>query len=177
MLYMFAGKERAGNYDAMEDPNWGNGLVRKGAPQSSETCTRLFSCQGLPGPSRDVSCSVKETYLPATVKQVRQPSSTYAVAVQSLSHAQLFVTQWTVAHQASPSFTISRSLLKLMSIELLMPSNHLILCRPLLLFPSIFPSFRVFSNELSLCIMWPKYWSFSFSISPSNEYSGLIDFL
>ena len=150
MLYVFAGKERAGNYDAREDPNWRNGLVRKGAPQSSGACTRLFSRQGLPGPSRDVSCSVKKTYLPAIVKEVRQPSSTYVVAVQSLSRAQLFVTQWTVAHQASLSFTISRSLLKLMSIELLMPSNHLILCRPLLLLPSIFPSIRVFSNELSL---------------------------
>ena len=160
----------------MEDPNWGNGLDRKGAPQSSGACTRLFSCQGLPGPSRDVSCSVKETYLPAIVK-VRQPSSTYAVAVQSLSRAQLFVTQWTVAHQASPSFTLSRSLLKLMSIELVMPSNHLILCHPLLLLPSIFPSTRVFSSELSLHIRWPRYWSLSFSISLSNEYSGLIDFL
>ena len=83
---------------------------------------------------------------------------------------------WTAARQASLSFTISRSLLKLMSIESMMPSNHLILCRPLLLLPSIFPSLRVFSNESALCIRWPNYWSFSFSISPSNKYSGLISF-
>ena len=95
-------------------------------------------------------------------------------SVQLLSHVQLFVTPWTAAHQASLSITNSRSLLKLMSIESVMPSNHLILCCPLLLPPSIFPSIRVFSNELVLPIRWPKYWSFS--ISPSNEYSGLISF-
>ena len=89
---------------------------------------------------------------------------------------QLFVTPWTAAHQASLSITNSQSLLKLMSIKLVMPSNHLILCRPLLLLPSIFPSIRVFSNESTLHTRWPKYWSFSFSISPSNEYSGLISF-
>ena len=92
-----------------------------------------------------------------------------------LSQVQLFVTPWTAAHQASLSFAISWSLLKLMSTELVMPSNRLILCCPLLL-PSIFPSIRVFSNELALCIRWPKYWSFSFSISPSSEYSRLISF-
>ena len=97
-------------------------------------------------------------------------------SVQSLTHVQLFVTPWTAAHQASLSITNSRSLLKLMSIESVMPSNHLILCRPLLLLPSIFPSIRVFHNESVLCIRWTKYWSFSFSISPSNEYSGLISF-
>ena len=86
------------------------------------------------------------------------------------------VTPWTAAHQASLSITNSRSLLKLMSIESVMPSNHLILCRPLFLLPSIFPSIRVFSNESVLHIRWPKYWSFSFSNSPSNEYSGLISF-
>ena len=86
------------------------------------------------------------------------------------------MTPWTAAHQASLSFTISLSLLKLMSIESVMPSNHLILCCPLLLLPSTFPSIRVFSNKLALCIRWPKYWSFCFSISPSNEYSGLISF-
>ena len=86
------------------------------------------------------------------------------------------VTPRTAACQASLSITNSRRLLKLMSIELVMPSNHLILCRPLLLLPSIFPSIRVFSNESVLCIRWPKYWNFSFSISPSNEYSGLIFF-
>ena len=84
--------------------------------------------------------------------------------------------QWTAACQASLSFTISWSLLKLMSIESVMPSNHLILCHPLLLLPSIFPSIRVFSKELALCIRWPKYWSFSFSISPSSDYLGLISF-
>ena len=94
--------------------------------------------------------------------------------VQSLSRVQLFVTPWTAAHHASLSFTISWSLHKLMCIESVMPSNHFILCHPLLLPPSIFPSIRVFSNESVLCIRWSKYWSFSFSISPSNEYSGLI---
>ena len=97
-------------------------------------------------------------------------------SVQSVSHVQLFVTPWTAACQASLSTTNSWSLLKLMSIELVMPSNHLILCHPLLLLPSVFPSIRVFSNESVLCIRWPQYWSFSFSISPSNEYSGLISF-
>ena len=86
------------------------------------------------------------------------------------------MTPWTAACQASLSFTISQSLLKLVSIELVIPSNHLILCHPLLLLPSIFPSIRVSSNELALRIRWPKYWSFSFSICPSNEYSGLISF-
>ena len=95
-------------------------------------------------------------------------------SVQSLSCVQLFATPWTAAHQASLSFTVSQSLLKLISIELVMPSNHLILCDPLFLLPSIFPSFRVFSNESVLHITWPKYWSFSISISPSNEYSWLI---
>ena len=93
--------------------------------------------------------------------------------MQSLSHIQLFVTPWAIAFQASLSFTIPRSSLKLMSIELMMPSNHLILCHPLLL-PSIFANVRVFSNELTLHIRWPKYWSFSFSISPSNKYSVFI---
>ena len=97
-------------------------------------------------------------------------------AVQSLSHVQLFATPWTAAHQASLSIIISWSLLKLMSIESVMPSNHLILCHPLLLLPSIFPSIRVFSSELVPRIRWPKYWKFSFSISPSSEYSGLICF-
>ena len=89
-------------------------------------------------------------------------------SVQSLSCVQLFVTQWTATHQASLSIANSQSLLKLMSIESVMPSNHLILCHPLLLLPSILPSIRVFSNESVLHIRWPKYWSFSFSISPSN---------
>ena len=95
-------------------------------------------------------------------------------SVQSLSRVRLFATPWTTAHQASLSITSSQSLLKLMSIESVMPSNHLILCPPLLLLPSIFPSIRVFSSESVLCIRWPKYWSFSFSISPSREHPGLI---
>ena len=97
-------------------------------------------------------------------------------SVQSLSRVRLFATPWTAAHQASLSITNSQRLLKLMSIELVMPSNHLILCHPLLLLLSIYPSIRVFSSESVLCIRWPKYWSFSFSISPPNEYSGLISF-
>ena len=97
-------------------------------------------------------------------------------SVQPLSRVQLFVTLWTTACQASLYITNSWSLPKLMFIESLMPSNHLILCHPLLHLPSIFPSIRVFSNESALCIRWPKYWSFNFSISPSNEYSGLISF-
>ena len=97
-------------------------------------------------------------------------------SVQSLSRVRLFATPWTAACQASLSITNSQSLLKLMSIESVMPSNHLILCHPLVLPPSIFPSIRVFSSESILCIRWPEYWSFSFSISPSNEYSGLISF-
>ena len=96
--------------------------------------------------------------------------------VQSLSGVWLFATLWTAARQASLSITNSQSLLKLMSIKSVMTSNHLILCRPLLLPPSIFPSIRVFSNESLLYIRWPKYWSFSFSINPSNEYSELISF-
>ena len=94
------------------------------------------------------------------------------ISVQSLSCVQLLVTPWTAAPQASLSITNSRSLLKLMSVVSVMPSSHLVLYRPLLLLPSIYPSIRVFSNELMLCISWPKYWSFS--ILPSNEYSGLI---
>ena len=97
-------------------------------------------------------------------------------SVQSLSCVQLFATPWTAARQASMSITNSRSLFKLMSVESVMPSNHLILCHPLLLLPSIIPSFRVFSNESVLHIRWPKYWSFNFSISPSKDYSGLISF-
>ena len=96
--------------------------------------------------------------------------------VESLSHVQLFVTHGLQARQASLSFTISWSLLKLRSIESVMLSNHLVLCHPLLLLPSVFPSVLVFSNKWALRIRWPKYWSFSFSISPSNDYSGLISF-
>ena len=97
-------------------------------------------------------------------------------SVLLLSHVRLFANPWTTAHKASLSITNSQSPPKPMSIESVMPSNYLILCCPLLLLPSIFPSIRVFSNESALPVRWPKYWSFSFSISPSNEYSGLISF-
>ena len=102
--------------------------------------------------------------------------STQCSSVKSLRHVRLFVIPWTVERQASLSIINSRSLLKLMSSESVMPSYHLILCRPLLLLPSVFPSIRVFSSESALHIRWPKYWSFSFSISPSNEYSSLMSF-
>ena len=98
------------------------------------------------------------------------------LVVQSLRRVRLFATPWTPAHQDFLSFTISQSLLKLMSIESMMPSNHFTLCRPILLLPSVFPSIRVFFSELALRIRWPKYWSFSFSVSLSNEYSELISF-
>ena len=100
----------------------------------------------------------------------------FVAAVQSLSHVRLFVTPWTAAHQASLSFTISQSLLKLMSVESVMPLNHPVLRHPLLLLPAILPSIRVFSNELALCTRWQKYWRFIFRINPSNEYSGMISF-
>ena len=100
----------------------------------------------------------------------------YISSVQSLSHVRLFATPWIAARQASLSITNSRSLLKLMPIESVMPSSHLILCRPLLILSPIPPSIRVFSNESTLCMRWPKYWSFSFSISPFNEHPGLISF-
>ena len=104
------------------------------------------------------------------------PFSSVMFSSVQFSHVRLFATPWTAAREASLSFTNSQSLLKLMSIVLVMPSNHLILCHPLLLLPSIFPSIRVFSSESVFRIRWPKYWSFSFSISPSNEYSELISF-
>ena len=114
---------------------------------------------------------------PATAGELSHPPCINCISVQFSSvHIWLFVTPWTAACQASLSITNSQSLLKLMSIASVMPSNHLILCRSLLLPPSIFPSIRVYSNESVLCIRWPKYWSFSFSISPSNDYSGLISF-
>ena len=124
-------------------------------------CLRFWVQLFLPVPARDVPLSI-------------QPM--LAVVVQSLSCIQLFVTPWTAACQASLSITNSRSSLKLMSIESVIPSNHLILCCPLLLLPSIFSSIRVFSNESVLHIRWPKYWSFSFSNSPSNEHSGSTSF-
>ena len=98
------------------------------------------------------------------------------VVFQSVGFVSFFVIPWTTTHQASLSFTVSWSLHQLMSFESVMPSNHLILCHPLLLLHTIFPSIRVFSSESGLCIRWPKYWKFSFSISPSSEYSGLISF-
>ena len=110
-------------------------------------------------------------------KKLQSTSQSQLNSVQFLSHVGLFVTPWTVAARQAPlSITNSQSLLKLMSIKTVMPSNHLIFCCSLLLLPSIFPSIRVFSNESVLCIKWPKYWSFSFSISPSKEHSGLISF-
>ena len=118
-------------------------------------------------------------YLPTVLSSIVSEETltiTVISSVQSLSCVWLFVTPWTTAHQASLSITKSRSLLKLMFFEMVIPSNHLILCCLLLLLPSILPSIRVFSNESVLCFRWPKYWNFSFRISPSNEHSGLISF-
>ena len=117
--------------------------------------------------------SLSEVFLFLTIVFKISPSIS---SVQSFSHLRLSTTPWITAHQASPSITNSRSSLRLMSIESVMPSNHLILCRPLLLLPPIPPSIRVFSNESNLRMRWPKYWSFSFNISPSNENPGLISF-
>jgi len=126
--------------------------------------------------SKESACNAGDLGLiPRLGRSPREGNSSPLYSVQLLNHVQLFVTPWTAALQASLSITNSWGLLKLMSIESVMPSNHLILCRPLLL-PSIFPSIKVFSNESALPIRWPKYWSFSFSISPSNECSGLISF-
>ena len=112
------------------------------------------------------------------LQQFMKPSGflLLSLLLSHFSRVRLFVTPWIAARQASLSIANSWSLLRLISIESVMPSNHVILCCPLLLLPSIFPSIRVFSNESALCIWWPKYWSFSFSISSSNEYSGLISF-
>ena len=118
----------------------------------------------------------EKTDLKLNIQKTMIMTSSPIHSVQLLSHVEHFATPWTEACQASLSITNFRSLLKLMSIESMMPSNHLILCHPLLLLPSIFPSIRVFSNESVLCIRWPKYCSFSFSINPSKEYSGLISF-
>ena len=125
-------------------------------------------------PSLRLRGSGSELY--SCVKFRENAPSVQLSSVQLLSHVRFFATLWTAAHQASLSITNSRSMLKLMSIESVMPFNHLILCHPFLLLPSIFPSIRVFSNESVLRIRWPKYWSFSFNISPSNEHSGLISF-
>ena len=135
---------------------------------------------GFPGDSagKESACSAEDLGLiPGLGRSPGEgKGSVQLSSVQLLSCVWLFVTPWTAALQASLSITNSQSLLKLMSIESVMPSNHLILCDPLLLPPSLFPSIRVFSNESVLCIRWPKYWSFSFSISPSNEHPGLIFF-
>ena len=128
---------------------------------------KIFKCQSCPITAFKDQKSSIEIFLSKPINMV---------VVQSLRCVWLFVTTWTAGHQASLSFTISWSLLKLMCIESVIPSNHFILCCPLLLLPSIFPSIRVSSNESALHIRWPKYWSFSFSISPSNEYSGLLSF-
>ena len=134
--------------------------------------TRILEWVAMPssrGSSQPRDPTIKEDSLPLTPPGKPQVQFSHSVVSDS-------ATPWTAAHQASLSITNSRSLLKLMSIELVMPSNHLILCRPLLLLPSIFPSIRVFSSESDCCITWPKYWSFSFSISPSNDHPGLISF-
>ena len=122
------------------------------------------------------NCLPERHLAPDSTGEGTTPASGMFSSVQSLSCVQLFATPWTAARQASLSITISQSLLKVMSIESVMASNHLILCRPLLLLPSIFPSVRVFSSESALQIRWPKDWSFSFTISPSSEHSGLISF-
>ena len=120
-------------------------------------------------------CNSSSSFIDCIYNQIMLRDIQFS-SVESLSSVPLFATPWTVARQASLSITNSQSLLKLMSIESVMPSSHLNFCHPLLLSPSIFPSIRVFSNESALCIRWPKYWSFSFNISPSNEHSGLISF-
>ena len=119
-------------------------------------------------------CEMKYFNMPAISVGKKSHSNPWFSSVQSLSRVQLFVTPWTATRQASLSNTNSWSLPKLMSIESMMPSNHLILCHPLLLLPSIFPSVRIFSNELALHIRWPKYWNFSLNIIPSNGHPGLI---
>ena len=137
----------------------------------------LFLSFGSHSVSQSVSQSVSSVSQSVqSVSQFSQSVSQFSQSVQSLSHVQLFLTPWTTASQASLSITNSRSLLKLMPIEPVMPSNHLILCYPLLLLTPIPPSIRVFSNDSTLRMRWPKYWSLSFSISPSNEHPGLISF-
>ena len=157
--------------------NWDNWWRRDGGEM--QWLERLQGIVGLqPGCQRQLDQSRESKTAHSLPYSQTFPHFTglFVVIVQSLSHVQLFATSWTAAHQVSLSFAISLRLLKLMSIELVMSSSHLILYRPLLLLLSLFPSIRVFSNESDLCIRWPKYWSFSFSISPSNEYSGFISF-
>ena len=160
-------------------------LVVKNPPANAGDATERGSVPGLersPEEGMVTHSSILAWWIPldrgawrATVHRVAK-SQTWPTRFQSLSRVWLFATPWTAAGQASLSITNSWSLLTLMSIESVMPSNHLILCLPLLLLPSIFPSIRVFSSESALCIKWPKYWSFSFNISPSNEHSRLISF-
>jgi len=149
------------------------------AAKSLQSCLTL--CDPIDPPSLGFSRQEQWSGLPFPFVLISLPFSPNRLSlpvssVQSLSRVQLFATPWTVARQASLSIANSWSLLKLMSIESVMPSSHLILCHSLFLLPSIFPSIRVFSSESVLCNKWPKYWSFSFNISPSNEYSGLISF-
>ena len=139
--------------------------------QFASPCPRL---QG--SASVTLVCHVLLLYLTILNSKQGQSEDAEFSSIQLLNHVQHFVTPWTVAHQASLSITTCQSLLKLISIESVMPSNQLLLCNPLLLLPSIFPSIRVFSSEPVLSIRWPKYWNFSFSIRPSNENSGLISF-
>ena len=144
--------------------------------QQGQFLWRPLPLAGRPLPSPCVLTDVPSVGVSVLASSSCKDISHFGLAVvQSLSHVQLFVTPWTAACQAHLSFIISQSLFRLMSIESVISSNHLILCRPLLL-PSTFPSIRVFSSELDLCMRWPKYWSVSFNISPSNEYSGLISF-
>ena len=154
--------------------------TRNVQPCSLFSLSSLFSGKGKkithPSPFFFLFTAIR-SHVSREKKRLVMTSRSYSVSlVQSLSRVWLFATPWTAARQASLSITNSRSLLKLVSIESVMPSNHLILCHPLLLLPSIFPSTRVFSNESAPHIRWPTYWSFSFRISPSIEYSGLISF-
>ena len=144
-----------------------------GIPQARilEWVAMLSSSDNIPNPRTEPATLASPALAGGFLPLVSSTSS-----VQLLSCVRLFLTPWTTACQSSLSIANSHTSLKLMSIEFVMPSGHLILCCPLLLLPSIFPSIRVFSNESFLCIRWPKYWSFSFSISPSNEYSELISF-
>ena len=145
--------------------------------QQGQFLWRPLSLAGRPLPSPCVLTDVPSVGVSVLVPSSYKDISHFGlVVVQSLSHVQLLVTPWTAACQARLSFIISQSLFRFMSIESVISSNHLILCRPLLLLPSTFPSIRVFSNELDLRIRWPQYWSVSFSLSPSNAYSGLISF-
>ena len=136
----------------------------------------LYSGKNISCTIASATLTIPRVFLMRTEKPLNGRLSRQTIVVQSPSCVQLFATQWTAVCQASLFFTISQSLLRFMSTESVTPSNPLTLCHPLLLLPSVFPSIRNSSNELDFCIKWPKYWSFSFSISPSSEYSGLISF-